>query len=204
MTDGDDRHGQLRVIPGGAPAGDDSALVAAILVGDDEAFAELVRRNEGLLLRILRRWARTPEDARDLAQKAFLKAFEAARRGVALGRREGFPFRRWLVRIALNLAKNHLRDETRWTRAPLEDSDHADAAPAADAALARAEAERSVRRAVARLPRREREVLTLRIDAELPFGEIALALGTTEGSARVSFHHATRRLRAVMEKEEKP
>jgi RNA polymerase sigma-70 factor (ECF subfamily) len=201
MGDEPDSPRPLRIIPGGAPADEETALVAAALVGDDRAFGELVRRNEELLLRILRRWARTPEDARDLAQRAFLRAFEAARRGVALGRREGFPFRRWVVRIAVNLAKNHLRDETRWTRAPLREAEDAAAQPAAADQLARAEAARRVRRAVLRLPRRQREVVTLRIDAELPFAEIAAALGVSEGSARVSFHHAARRLREALEEE---
>jgi RNA polymerase sigma-70 factor (ECF subfamily) len=208
---GDEIRGSFRVIPGGAgfqgaaPPGspDEQALVAAFLMGDDAAFGELVRRNEELVLRVVRRFARSPEDARDLVQRAFLRALEAARRGVASGRREAFPFRRWLLRIAVNLAKNHLRDESRWTRAPLEAvAAAADAADAAEA-LARAEAARRVRRAVLRLPRRQREVLTLRIDAELPFREIAGTLGITENAAKVSFHHAARRLREVAEREDR-
>jgi RNA polymerase sigma-70 factor (ECF subfamily) len=55
-----------------------------------------------------------------------------------------------------------------------------------------------VRREVLRLPRRQREVLTLRVDAELPFAEIAETLGVTENAAKVSFHHATRRLRDAL------
>jgi RNA polymerase sigma-70 factor (ECF subfamily) len=209
---GDHIRGSFRVIPGGAgfqgdaPPGspDEPALVAAFLVGDDAAFGELVRRNEDLVLRVVRRFARSPEDARDLAQRAFLRALEAARRGVASGRREGFPFRRWLLRIAVNLAKNHLRDASRWTRAPLEAVAADASATAADEALARAESARSVRRAVMRLPRRQREVLTLRVDAELPFAEIAATLGITENAAKVSFHHAARRLREVAEREDRP
>jgi hypothetical protein len=46
--------------------------------------------------------------------------------------------------------------------------------------------------------------LRLRIDAELPFAEIAAALGTTENSAKVSFHHAVRRLQALAGEEESP
>jgi len=204
--------GSFRVIPGGAgfqgaappESPDEPALVAAFLVGDDAAFGELVRRNEDVVLRIVRRYARSPEDARDLSQRAFLRALEAVRRGISRSRREGFPFRRWLLRIASNLAKNHLRDESRWTRAPLEAVAAAGPDAATDEALARAESARSVRRAVLRLPRRQREVLTLRIDAELPFKEIAETLGITENAAKVSFHHAARRLRDEMEREDRP
>ncbi len=200
---------KLRVVPGGgaaARAREDEALLAAFLVGDDDAFGELVRRHEDLVLRIVRRYARTPEDARDLAQRAFVRAYEAARRVLVRGRKNAVPFRRWLVRISVNLSKNHLRDETRFTRAPLEVLDAPGApqqpGPApADESLARAEAALRLRRAVLRLPRRQREVMTLRIDAELRFAEIAEALGTTENSARVSFHQAARRLRALLEED---
>jgi RNA polymerase sigma-70 factor, ECF subfamily len=181
-----------------ATVDEDTALVGAFLLGNDAAFGALVRRHEELVLRIVRRYAATADDARDLAQRTFLRAFEAARR--AFGRAgESFPFRRWLIRVAVNLAKNHLRDEARWTRLPADALRAAAAAPAPADALERAERAARLRREVLNLPRRQREVLTLRIDAELPFGEIADALGITENAAKVSFHHATRRLRLALE-----
>jgi RNA polymerase sigma factor (sigma-70 family) len=204
--DGDQkRRPELRVLSGGAarpsvgPGAADDVLLGAFLVGDDDAFGELVRRHERLVLSIVRRYARTPEDSRDLAQRTFLRALEAARRTLRRGEREGFPFRRWLVRIAVNLAKNHLRDELRLGRAPLEALGTKEAQPAVAIELLE-ESERAVavRAAIVRLPRRMREVLTLRVDAELPFAEIAEALGISENGARVSFHHATRKLRAAL------
>jgi RNA polymerase sigma-70 factor, ECF subfamily len=207
--DGEPKRPALRVVPGGAPAVGfdaatrDDALLAAFLVGDDEAFGALVRRHERLVLSLVRRWARTPEDARDLAQRTFLRAFEAARRALGREVRGGIPFRRWLVRIAVNLGKNHLRDETRFTRTSLEllaPGEEPSVQPA-EPDLERAERAARVRRAVLRLPRRQREVLTLRVDAELPFAEVAAALGISENAARVSFHHATRRLRALVEED---
>jgi RNA polymerase sigma-70 factor (ECF subfamily) len=185
-----------------ATVDEDTALVGAFLLGNDAAFGALVRRHEELVLRIVRRYAATADDARDLAQRTFLRAFEAARR--AFGRAgESFPFRRWLIRVAVNLAKNHLRDEARWTRLPADAIRAAAAAtgPAPADALERAERAARLRREVLNLPRRQREVLTLRIDAELPFGEIADALGITENAAKVSFHHATRRLRLALEED---
>ncbi len=207
MDDEGDRPA-LRVVAGGVTPQrrEEEALVAAFLVGDDDAFGELVRRNEPLVLAIVRRYAATPEDARDLAQRTFLRAFEAARRALRKGPREAVPFRRWLIRVAVNLAKNHRRDALRIVRAPLEDAEHERAGRAeavgADALLRR-ERELSLRAAVLLLPRRQREVLTLRIDAELPFAEIAEALGITENNAKVSFHHATRTLRAALAGEDR-
>ncbi len=216
MDERDEHRGEaphLRVVAGGVtPARrEEDALVAAFLVGDDDAFGELVHRNERLVLSIVRRYARTPDDARDLAQRTFLRAFEAARRALRRGPgREAVPFRRWLVRVAVNLAKNHARDEARRLRAPLalvEGDDPGGGrartdAPDALGALARAEEAARLRLAVVSLPRRQREVLTLRIDAELPFADIADALGITENAAKVTFHHATRRLRAALSADE--
>jgi RNA polymerase sigma-70 factor (ECF subfamily) len=205
MTDeGEDRRPALRVVPGGAGrAREEEALLAAFLVGDDEAFGALVRRHEKLILSLVRRYARTPDDARDLAQRAYLRAFEAARRALRRAPRGAVPFRRWLVRIAVNLGKNHLRDQTRFRHAPLEDveDERLGAPPAGSAELERAERAEQVRLAVLELPRRQREVLTLRVDAELPFDEIAESLGITANAARVSFHHAVRRIRSLVEED---
>jgi RNA polymerase sigma-70 factor (ECF subfamily) len=200
----------LRLVAGGVtPARrEEEALVAAFLVGDDDAFGELVRRHEHMVLAIVRRYATTPDDAKDLAQRTFIRAFEHARRSIRRGARAAVPFRRWLVRVAVNLAKNHRRDALRVVRAPLEDLERlvATSAPGADAreTLLRREAEQRMRAAVLRLPRRQREVLTLRIDAELPFAEIAATLSITENAAKVSFHHATRALRAALAGEDRP
>jgi RNA polymerase sigma-70 factor (ECF subfamily) len=202
--DGERERPSLRVVAGGmTPARrEEDALVAAFLVGDDDAFGELFRRHELLVLTIVRRYAPTPDDAGDLVQRTFLRAFEAARRSLRTAERSAIPFRRWLVRVAVNLAKNHRRDALRVVRAPLEDAGaELSVAPVAADALVRREREVRMRAAVLRLPRRQREVLTLRVDAELPFAEIADALGITENAAKVSFHHATRALRAELAEE---
>jgi RNA polymerase sigma-70 factor (ECF subfamily) len=184
----------LRVVQGGRVAETDGALLRDFLSGDEPSFEELWRRHHATVHALVRRYARTPEDARDLTQRAFLRAVGAARRA-ARGAGDGFPFRPWLLRIAANLGKNHLRDEARWRKAPVRELDEAaDGAPRADELLLRRERERRVREAVLLLPRRQREVLTLRLDAGLPFAEVAGTLGIQEGNARVHFHHAVRRL----------
>ncbi|HTP24614.1 MAG TPA: sigma-70 family RNA polymerase sigma factor [Anaeromyxobacteraceae bacterium] len=179
-------------------------LVRAFLAGDDDAFGQLVRRHEKKVLALVRRYAQGPDDAFDLAQRAFLKAFEAARRSAFFGRAGGsLPFQAWLFRIAVNLGKNHARDARRWRSAPAEEAERLPVAAVGSAALELADQERAMRSAVLSLPRRQREVLTLRIDAELSFREIGEALGITENNAKVHFHHAARRLReAVAEDKE--
>jgi len=178
----------------------DEALLGAYQAGDDRAFEELVRRHQRTVRAVVRRYAERPDDVLDLAQRAFLRALEAARRPRWLRLGAGAPFRAVLLRIAANLGRNHARDSRRWARAPLEaveEGRHA-VAPRGTAALEREEQRRRLRQAVVDLPRRQREVLTLRIDAELPFAEIARALSISENAAKVHFHHATRRLAALV------
>jgi RNA polymerase sigma-70 factor (ECF subfamily) len=192
--------GRLRLIP--PPTRTDGELCRAFLSGDGEAFGELVQRHQGAVYRLVRRYASSPDDALDLAQRAFLQAFEAARRALPrLLRDDGeVPFRAWLLRIAINLGKNQVRDRARWLAAPAEAIDREPSGrPSAQDALERAQAEALTRRAVLRLPRRQREVLTLRIDAGLPFAEIAVTLGITEGNAKAHFHYAAKRLKSEVE-----
>jgi RNA polymerase sigma-70 factor (ECF subfamily) len=203
MRDDEPGRPRLTLVDGGrsGDARDEEALLGAWLVGDDEAFGELVRRHQPLVLAIVRRYAATPEDARDLSQRTFLKAFQSARRLLARSGQNAIPFKRWLVRVAVNLAKNHRRDAARWAGVAVEPERLAAAGPSAPEALEKAQATARMRRAVLDLPRRQREVLTLRLDAELPFAEIGEALGITENAAKVSFHLAARRLRAELKPE---
>ena len=176
----------------------DEVLCRAFLAGDEAAFGTLVERYRVLVFSLLRRYTTGPEDAADLAQQAFLRALEASRRVFARWSPTGpTPFRPWLLRIALNLARNHARQGRRWPRA-VEAPDTASPEESAQESLERAERERRVRAAVLTLPRRQREVLTLRVDGGLGFRDIASTLGITETNAKVNFHYAVKRLREQM------
>jgi len=169
----------------------DADLLTAFRAGDSRAFEALVRRYQSPVLAIARRFARDLDDAEDLAQRAFINAAGRA------GGWRGGSFKSWLFRIVINLAKNHLRDMARFDRSVEADDQVAPAAGAgAHERLEHAERQRIVREAIARLPRRQREVLLLRIDGDLPFAEVAAALGITEVNAKVSFHHAVQRLKS--------
>ena len=192
----------LRLVPAGPRT--DSALCQDFLTGDQRAFGELVRRHQDVVFRLLRRYTRTADDALDLSQRAFLQAFEAARRSLPRLIKGSIevPFRAWLLRIAVNLAKNHARDAAKWPAAPVEALDAQgrpeSALPLEE--LMRAQTQALTKRAVLLLPRRQREVLTLRVDGGLPFAEVALTLGITEGNAKTHFHYAVRRLRDEVRK----
>jgi len=206
MTEGDAATGGGRparawtVLSGGRSAPDE-ALVVDFLRGETGAFGELVRRYQQLVQALVRRYASRPEDVADLAQAAFLRAFAAARRSLGrLERAEPGLFRAWLVRIAVNVGKNHVRDTARWR---FEDAavlgESAATGPDPVTLLERTEQRRRVRAAMSQLSARQREVVALRVDGALPFRDVARALGITENNAKVHFHHAVKRLRAAME-----
>jgi RNA polymerase sigma-70 factor (ECF subfamily) len=177
----------------------DEELCRAFLDGDEAAFGSLVERYRTLVISLVRRYAPRPEDAADLAQQAFLRALEASSRVFSRWRLTSpTPFRSWLVRIALNLAKNHARQGHRWRPALLTEVEDAAADPreTPQESLERQERERRLQAAVLALPRRQREVLALRVDGGLPFRDIAETLGITENNAKVQFHHAVKRLKA--------
>jgi RNA polymerase sigma-70 factor (ECF subfamily) len=180
----------------GRTASSDESLVRAHLDGDREAFGLLVHRHERLVLALVRRYARTGEEAADLVQQSFLRAFAAAGR-VFPRMRLGEPgaFRAWLLRLAVNVGKNHARDGRRWRLEPVESMDLPAESTGVIERLEVEQRKRMVRAALQGLSRRQREVFALRVDGELPFAEVARVLDITENNAKVHFHHAVRRLR---------
>ncbi|NMO20518.1 RNA polymerase sigma factor [Pyxidicoccus fallax] len=189
-----------RLARSGLARATDEELCQAFLDGEPAAFETLVTRHRSLVFSLVRRYASRPEDAADLVQAAFLRALEASRRVFSrFTSATPAPFRAWLVRIALNLAKNHARQGLRWrpvlVQTGTEDT-AADPAASAQEELERLEQARRVREAVLALPRRQREVLTLRVDGGLSFRDIAQTLNITENNAKVQFHHAVKRLKA--------
>ena len=169
----------------------DKDLLDAFRQGDHKAFALLVRRYQRPVLSIARRFTGDADEAEDLAQRAFINASERAE-----GWRGG-SFKSWLFRIVVNLAKNHVRDTSRFDRS--EEAQDEEAAPTESDAHQRLETreqQEALRVAIAQLPKRQREVLLLRIDGDLPFAEIATTLGITEVNAKVNFHHAVQKLKA--------
>ena len=197
-----ERRPPLRLLVSRGSAASDGDLVQAFLDGDDGAFGALVERYQGLVFSLMRRYVARPEDGRDLAQKAFLKAFAAARRVFSRLRAQPSQFKPWLLRIAINVAKNHLRDRRRWRLDAIDElKELPHAGVGAQERLEEQERKRRTQEAVFKLPRRQREVLTLRVDGGLAFAEVADALGITENNAKVHFHHAVQRLKALLAEE---
>jgi len=170
----------------------DVALAAAWQEGSEQAAARLVARHAPALARFLAGAGAGPNEVEDLAQEAFFKAF----RGLDGWRREA-SFRSWLLAIGSNLLKDGYRK--RKGRVVLSLADHEVRAPEDPAAEAVAgETAERIQAGIPGLPRLQREVFLLRVQQGLEYGEIAEALGTTAGAARVHYHHAVKRLKELV------
>lgn len=164
----------------------------ACRAGSELAAAALVARHGGAIARFLYSSGADRGDIEDLVQETFFRAF----RSLASWRGEA-GLRGWLCSIAANA----LRDSARRTggRRMLSLEDHDVAAPGNPAAeLVMQDTAEQLRRGIAQLPRLQREVFLLRTQEGLDYSAIAVALGTTVGAARVHYHGAVRRLKALI------
>ena len=168
----------------------DSDIIARVLHGQPERFHELVQRHAGPLWGTIRAAVRNREDARDVLQETWLRAFE---RLAAL--REPGRLRPWLVSIALNLVRQRHRRGDVVEQGSSLDLLRDDTAEDAGVVLERREEAVELRLRIAALPPRQREVLDLRLTHELSHGEIADLLGITPESSRASYYQALRKLR---------
>jgi RNA polymerase sigma-70 factor (ECF subfamily) len=169
----------------------DPALVTAYRNGDEQAAAELVRRHTKALARFLYSLGADQEELEDLVQETLFRAFRRVDTW-----RGGATFRSWLLTIGSNLLRDHVR-KRKGKLVPIDDRDVLDATNP-ETNLDATETEERVRVELARLPRLQREVFLLRAQEGSGYEEIALALGTTPGAARVHYHHAVKRLKEMV------
>ena len=157
----------------------DEELVARSNGGDPDSFNELIRRWERPIYALAYRQIGREEDARDVCQETFLRAFRALK-----GFRGQAKFSSWLYRIAINLCRDWMRRERRTPvmQAP-EDVDLMDLAAARgptesiEDRIARNDLSRAVERAMAVLPDEQRAAIVLKEYHGLTFQEIADLVG---------------------------
>ncbi|HLJ43469.1 MAG TPA: RNA polymerase sigma factor [Candidatus Binataceae bacterium] len=158
-------------------------------------FEEALGRHEREIMRFLLRMTRDQNDALDLFQETWLRAYRAYPR---LDSEQGL--RPWLYRIATNLCRNRARDNLRRARVisngddPTGGDHHAAfAAPAGGAH----EGVIHLRRAIAGLPHKQGQALMMRKFAGLEYEEIGAALECSADSARASVYQALKKLKAI-------
>jgi RNA polymerase sigma-70 factor (ECF subfamily) len=170
-----------------------AALVVSAQAGDRAAFDELVRATYADAYTLAYRLTGNEEDARDVVQDAYLRAFKGLKRF-----RGDASFSTWMYRITANCASSYLVRRSRDRHEDLdEEKGLIDERPEVDPELrADAAAERQrLTEALQSLPPDMRAVVVLRDVYDLPHEAIAAELGITEGAAKVRLHRARKRLR---------
>lgn len=180
----------------------DRALVARAQAGDMDAFEQLIQRHQQRIYGLCYHLTSNHEDANDLAQEAFVKAWKALRNF-----KGDSSFYTWIYRIAYNGTLNHLKQRrNRTPHLSLNDLDaHAehdaelvqlvsDRTPRRDASLT--ELQRQLNEAILRLSEEHRTVVTLHDIQGLPHDEIARIMECNPGTVRSRLFYARQQLQA--------
>src|SRR6267143_3287917 len=189
-----------RLVPEG-----DVAVVAAAKTGDGSAFELLVRRNEGKIFSLAQRMTRNREDAEDVVQQSFQKAF------INLKKFEGESlFSTWLTRIAINEALMLLRRKRGSREVPIAESttedeialplDIPDLDPNPEDRCLQREQERILSAAVNALTPGMRKAIQLRELDERSTEETAQVIGLSVGAVTARKIHGRRKLRRTLER----
>ncbi len=169
---------------------DEPALIAACLDQRPGAFDVIVARHQRAVYQICYRFLGNHEDASDLCQDVFLRAYRGLanfKGNAALGT--------WLHRIAVNACLNRVAVKTPKSE-PYEEHTHVDTtSESVSDRLLRDERAAQVRAAVAQLPAKQRAALILRTYQEMSHQDIAAALGTSVGAAKANVFHALQNLK---------
>ncbi|HEY8795062.1 MAG TPA: RNA polymerase sigma factor [Gemmatimonadaceae bacterium] len=170
-------------------AADDAALIARWRGGDERAATMLVERHaQGIARFVASLGARGEVEV--VVQDTFVRAF-----GSLDSFRGDSTFRTWLLTIARNLLRDRQRGRKRARlHVEIQDDDLVSSSDALEGAVA-SETERRLRAAVETLSSLQRSIFTLRVTEGLSYKEIAIAVGSTEGAARVHYHNAMRAIR---------
>lgn len=184
-----------------ANATTDQELVVASKSGDLHAFELLVERYYQRVLSFLRTLLRDPDEANDVGQDTFLKAYQC------LGSlRSSESFAAWLFRTAYRLGLNRIRaNRTRWRRRADEDSateivPDSDRAASPHEALLQAEFKETVTQTIRRLPTKYSTVVWLRFGEEMRVADIAAALRLSRAATESRLRRGTELLRKELRK----
>ena len=173
---------------------DDSELVSAAAGGSRDAFDVLVERHRRTVYQVCYRFVNNHEDASDLAQDAFVRAWRGLRNFKGQS-----ALSTWLYRIAVNVCLNRVSVKTP-AMEPIDATDHvADLRiEGAQHAMIREERAVAVRKAIASLPEKQRATLILRTYHDMSHQQIADVLGSSVGAVKANFFHALANLKKIL------
>lgn len=171
----------------------DEDLISSTLAGDDDSFAELVRRHKRKIFGMAARFARDAHQLDDIAQEVFIRAYRNLRKF-----RADAPFEHWISKIGVSACYDFLRKNRRVREhLPLENWD---AETAADPGSGAEDARQLLAFAMSKLSPEERLVITLAEIEERPVREVAALTGWSESNVKVRAFRARRALKKILEK----
>lgn len=173
----------------------DEDLIIEIRSGQRKSFSDLVKRHQKGLMRMSLRFVKDTGIAEDVVQDAFIKAYEK------LNSFEGrSSFKSWLYQIAVNTARNKLRD----LRHPMTDVDnvHLAVSASAETTLVHTAVSEVLMGEVDKLPFRQKTALVLRIYEDMSFKEIADIMECPYDTAKANYRHALMKLKEKFELEQ--
>lgn len=162
--------------------------------GDTAAFGEIYRALLDPLYRYFYWNLSSPEEAEDLTEEVFLRCL----RHLSSFNPAKASFKSWAFRIAHNLLVDHLRKKGR--EVVSEGREKAGEAPSVEEEAEAEERRKAVREALRELPRRQRQVVTMKYFAGMSNAEVAEALGRSEGAVNALQHRALRKLGGILER----
>ncbi len=171
----------------------DAALVRRVLTGDIEAFSLLVDRHHARCLRVATHLLGSPDDAEDVVQDAFLRAYRH------LGSyREQERFGSWLSRIVVNQCRSRVAKESRYESLDALPDDLDAVSPAAETRTDAALQRRRLAMALATLPFEQREAIVLRFADALSYEDMAVVTGAGVSALKMRVQRACARLRTLL------
>ena len=169
----------------------DNSIVERYLAGDMTAFDELMIRYERQIYRVCYRFVNNRDDAMDLAQEVFIKAFEH----LPNFRRES-SMKTWLYRIAMNHCINHVKKNAREFVQITENVGSMSASVHSE--MEEREKREQFRLLVKRLPPKQKAILEMRIHEQLSYEEIATMSGRSISTIKASVFFALEKLRKLV------
>jgi RNA polymerase sigma-70 factor (ECF subfamily) len=167
----------------------ESEILEAVQKGDKEAYGLIVKRYMHSAYYIALGFVHNQQDALDVSQDAFIKAFRTIKRFDT-----HMPFFPWFYRLMKNLCIDHLRRKRRMSEVPLEDTK----------VLSDKQDDREMKKAlwkgIRELPFDQREVIILRYFRQMSYAEIAELIGKPIGTVMSSLHYAKRKLKGILGK----
>ena len=169
----------------------DIDLIERYFAGDTRAFDEIMIRYERQIYRVCYRFVEDRENAMDLAQDVFVKAFEH----LPTFRRES-SLKTWLCRIAINHCLNHVKKHSQEFVEVTEYTGSTTSSVQAE--LEHQEQRQRFRRLVKQLPPKQKAILELRINEDLSYEEIARISGRSISTIKASVFFALEKLRKLV------